>query len=262
MPEYTDQLGRRVLLPDTPKRIVSLVPSQTELLFDLGLDEAVVGITKFCIHPQKWFQTKTKVGGTKNCNIALIRSLQPDLIIANKEENTQEQIEAMSAFAPVWVSDIVTYADAVNMIGLVGKILNSEAKAMQLIATIDKAFQQLPPHPVQTSVAYLIWKEPFITIGADTFIHTILSLAGYRNVFADRLRYPEISITDIQLKAPRLLFLSSEPYPFRQKHIGELQALLPGTRIHLVNGEMFSWYGSRLQHTPGYLLELLQSTVL
>lgn len=257
----TDQLGRVIQVSPQPQRIVSLVPSQTELLYDLGLDAEVLGITKFCIHPEKWFRTKTRVGGTKDVNIALVQSLEPDLIIANKEENHPDQIQALSAFAPVWVSDISNYAEAFTMIRSVAQLTGRLAHGQQLLAKIEKAFQQMPAHPLYPKAAYLIWKDPYMTVGADTFIHNILSLAGFQNCFAEGLRYPEITVADLQEKAPEYLFLSSEPYPFKLKHIKALQAHLPHTKIHLVNGEMFSWYGSRMQFTPRYLAELLQSIV-
>jgi ABC-type Fe3+-hydroxamate transport system substrate-binding protein len=257
----SDQMDREMQVLPQPKRIVSLVPSQTELLYDLGLDAEVLGITKFCIHPENWFRSKTRIGGTKDINIELVKSLEPDLIIANKEENTKEQIEALSAFAPVWVSDIVNYSEAFTMIRSVAQITGRVAHGQQLLAKIEKAFQQMPSHPLHPTAAYLIWKDPYMTIGSDTFIHNILSLAGFQNCFAGSLRYPAITVADLQEKAPEYLFLSSEPYPFKMKHIKALQADLPQTKIHLVNGEMFSWYGSRMQFTPGYIGELLESIV-
>jgi len=257
----TDQLGRSMQLVVNPTRIVSLVPSQTELLYELGLNKEVVGITKFCVHPEKWFRNKTKVGGTKDLNIELIKSLKPDLILANKEENQSDQIQALSAFAPVWVSDVSNYAEAFEMIKQVAQITNREADGLQLLSKIEKAFQQMPSHPLHPTVAYIIWKDPYMTIGADTFIHNMLSLAGFQNVFENATRYPETTIDELLEKAPDLLFLSTEPYPFKLKHIAELQIQLPNTKIHLVNGEMFSWYGSRMQNAPRYLQELLQSIV-
>ncbi len=116
MPIFTDQTGREVSIPSHPQRIISLVPSQTELLFDLGLEEQVAGITKFCVHPEKWFRSKTRIGGTKNIKSALIHQLQPDLIIANKEENVKEQVEELAAHYPVWVSDIHDLQSALDMI--------------------------------------------------------------------------------------------------------------------------------------------------
>lgn len=260
---YTDQLNRKIILPVQPKRIISLVPSQTELLFDLGLDEEVIGITKFCVHPTEWFRRKTRVGGTKNVHIHLVRSLQPDLIIANKEENTKEQVDILATIAPVWISDIANTTDALRMIESIGQITAKAEKATALINQIKSELaalsitvkQQLPENH---RTAYLIWKDPYMTAGADTFIHDILQLSGLRNIFGNRTRYPEVTITDLRKKNIQLLLLATEPYPFRQKHIDELTKELPGTRILLADGEIFSWYGSRMLHIRPYIQGLFE----
>jgi ABC-type Fe3+-hydroxamate transport system substrate-binding protein len=262
---FTDQLGNTIELNTNPKRIISLVPSQTELLYDLGLDEEVIGITKFCIHPDHWFRNKQRVGGTKNVNIEKVSALQPDLIIANKEENVKEQIEALQQIAPVWVSDVNNLDDALNMICSIGEMAGKTAKAKGIIANIQKEFLQLSTLDYQLSTihstlstAYLIWKDPYMTIGSDTFINDILQRCGFRNIFEKQQRYPEINIEQLQKANCELLLLSSEPYPFDQKHIDEIKQQLPDTKIILVDGEMFSWYGSRLQFAPAYFQKLIQ----
>jgi ABC-type Fe3+-hydroxamate transport system substrate-binding protein len=252
MSAFVDQTGRTVFLVEPPQRIISLVPSQTELLAGLGLREEVIGITKFCIHPADWFRTKRRIGGTKLLNMELIRLLQPDLIIANKEENLKEHVEELASEFPVWVSDLHTLEGAYQMIREIGSITWKTAAASKLIAQIKAGFAQLTPPPQKPKAAYLIWKAPYMTAGNDTFIHTMLDIAGYENAFAGKTRYPVVTISDLQNSQCEYLFLSSEPYPFRQKHIDELQPLLPDTTIILVDGEMFSWYGSRLLHAPGY----------
>jgi len=237
-----------------PKRIVSLVPSQTELLVDIGLEERLVGITKFCVHPATLKQTKKVIGGTKNINISTLLSLKPDLVIANKEENTQESIEAIAAFVPVWVTDIATVADALNMIKDIGKITQATNAAAALIENIEASFSELllkQITPVKT--AYLIWRKPYITIGGDTFISDILQKIGYENVFANYNRYPTITINDLQEKQVDQILLSSEPYPFNEKHINELKTLIPAAKIKLIDGEMCSWYGSRMLQAAKYL---------
>ncbi|GAA4750683.1 helical backbone metal receptor [Flavisolibacter ginsenosidimutans] len=239
-----------------PQRIVSLVPSQTELLFHLGLREEVVGITKFCVHPQEWFRTKTRIGGTKTLNFEKIKSLQPDLILANKEENTQEQVEELAKHFPVWVSDVNTLEDALYMISAVGEITGRKEKATTLIEQIQTGFTSLQTQDVKRKMAYLIWKEPYMTVGGDTFIHDLLTRAGFENIFQNKNRYPVIGVEELLIASCQLLILSSEPYPFRQKHIEELQKQLPNTKIILADGEMFSWYGSRLLHAPAYFLQL------
>jgi ABC-type Fe3+-hydroxamate transport system substrate-binding protein len=260
MASYTDQLNHTVHIPNTPQRIISLVPSQTELLFDLGLDKEVVGITKFCIHPKSWFRNKQRIGGTKNIDLHKIAALQPDLIIANKEENVKEQVEELAERFPVWVSDVNTLEDALEMITTIGDITGKLAVAKNIAASIQNAFHELVYPALPETVAYLIWKNPHMTTGNDTFIHHMLTKAGYRNAFEDKIRYPIISIEDLQQSNCRLLFLSSEPYPFKQTHIDELQQYLPETKILLVDGEMFSWYGSRLLQAPSYF-KTLRNTI-
>src|SRR5579859_1404952 len=142
MPSFTDQLGRTIFLPRIPHRIISLVPSQTELLYTLGLDEAVVGITKFCVHPESWFRSKPRIGGTKAIDPARVDALQPDLIIANKEENEKPQIEALATRYPVWISDVHTLQDALAMIRDVGAITGKATEASALATTIATRFQQ------------------------------------------------------------------------------------------------------------------------
>lgn len=257
---FTDMIGNRVELPIfPPKRIVSLVPSQTELLYDLGLDDEVIGITKFCLHPEKWWKSKKRIGGTKTLHLDTIKSLYPDLIIANKEENTKEQIEQLAADFPVWTSNINTLNDAVMMIEELGKICDKHLIAQSLINSIKKQFLSLNIEYYQPkSVVYLIWKSPWMTVGGDTFINDMLQKAGFKNVFEHLERYPEISIETIQQINPQLIFLSSEPYPFKETHIAELQVHLPNAKILLVDGEMFSWYGSRLQYAADYFEKIHQ----
>ncbi len=255
---FTDQLGNTIALTTPPKRIISLVPSQTELLYDLGLETEVIGITKFCIHPDTWFKTKTRVGGTKNVNIETVRSLQPDLIIANKEENVKQQIEALQSIAPVWVSDVEDLDEALQMIVSLSEITGKPKKGIDLATTIAQEFQTLPTINHKLSTAYLIWKDPYMIVGGDTFINDMLHRCGFKNIFADQQRYPEITIEKLKTTGCKLLLLSSEPYPFNRKHIEDLQQQLPQTKILLVDGEMFSWYGSRLQKASSYFAELIK----
>lgn len=253
---FTDQCGRNIEFTSTPRRIVSLVPSQTELLYDLGLRDEVCGITKFCIHPEEWFRKKNRVGGTKDVKTALIDELQPDLIIANKEENVKEQIDGLSEKWPIWVSDVITLEQALDMIGQIGKITNRTNEAAQLEQQIKEAFQGFVPPVYTPRTAYLIWKEPYMTVGGDTFIHDMMGKCGLENVFGNRSRYPETSPEELRDAGCEVVLLSSEPYPFREKHILELQAQLPDTKILLADGELFSWYGSRLLKAPSYFQKL------
>lgn len=246
-------------LPEPAQRIISLVPSQTELLFHLGLDDETIGITKFCVHPPEWLRRKPLVGGTKQLKIDFIRSLDPDLILANKEENVQAQIEALAKEFPVWVSDVANLADNHHMISTIGSFTQREEKAAQLIAEIDHRFNHLKPLQAAPTAAYLIWKEPYMTVGGDTFIHHLLQACGFQNLYANDQRYPTITVEELRQKDCEFLLLSSEPFPFSHKHQLELQYQLPNTRIVLVDGEMFSWYGSRLLLAVPYFEQLILS---
>lgn len=252
MPVFIDQTGKQITLARIPERIISLVPSQTELLSHLGLDNEIIGITKFCVHPESWFHSKTRVGGTKQLKMDVIHQLSPDLILANKEENVKEQVEELEKDYPVWISDVNNLDDAYKMIGSIGHITGKLPAAEHLISTIRFEFSQLEPSVYKLKTAYLIWKDPYMTVGDNTFIHSMLEAAGFENVFAGKTRYPEINIDELKAIKPDLLLLSSEPFPFRQKHIDELQHFLPATKIILADGEMFSWYGSRLELAPSY----------
>lgn len=239
-----------------PKRIVSLVPSQTELLYDLRLDERVVGITKFCVHPDSWFRSKLRIGGTKTVNIEKVLSLQPDLILANKEENVKEQVEALAAELPVWMSDVNNLSDAIGMIRTIGIMTDTSARAAGIISTIETGFSQLPSPATGIRCAYFIWKDPYMTTGGDTFINDMLTRCGLQNIYAHQSRYPVITLDELKAAECELVLLSSEPYPFKEKHLAEIQTALPGARVMLVDGEMFSWYGSRLIKAADYFTSL------
>ena len=258
---FKDQLNRTLSFSSYPKRIISLVPSQTELLFHLGLDKEVVGVTKFCIYPTDWKTRKTIVGGTKNLKIDLIKELNPDLIIANKEENDEDSLRKLMPIFPVWISDIKRLEDAFQMILSVGKITNSESTSFTWTEKIKKQFKILSLLPKQPRrVAYLIWNNPLMSVNQDTFIHSLLELNQWDNCFKDKLnRYPEITEEELVDSNPEMVFLSSEPFPFKDKHIDRFKQLLPESRVVLVNGEYFSWYGSRLVDSPAYFSSLHKS---
>ena len=268
---YTDQLNRKLHLPSIPKRIISLVPSQTELLYDLGLRDEVVGITKFCVHPDEWFRSKTRVGGTKKYDPEKIKALQPDLIIGNKEENEKEQIEELMQHYNVWMSDIYTLKDALNMIACIGVLVGKNEAATNLKLEIESKFRQFQStsgkhspisniqHPTS---AYLIWRKPYMVAGHDTFINQMLHVCGLENVFTNRdSRYPEVTNEELVNANPSVVLLSSEPYPFKEQHILEIRQLLPAAKIKIVDGEIFSWYGSRLLKAPAYFKELQESLI-
>jgi ABC-type Fe3+-hydroxamate transport system substrate-binding protein len=238
------------------------VPSQTELLYDLGLRDEVLGITKFCIHPEEWFRTKTRVGGTKKYDFEKIKALQPDLIIGNKEENEQEQIEELMKDFKVWMSDIYNLKDALNMITSIGALVGKQTEATNMKLEIESQFNQLQRQQPATNnqqlkVAYFIWNNPYMVAGNNTFINEMLETCGWKNVF-EAARYPEVSTEQIAAAAPQVIFLSSEPYPFKEKHVQEFQAICPDAKILVVDGELFSWYGSRLLQAPAYFRQLLE----
>jgi len=260
MPVFYDQLGSVVQVPEYPQRIISIVPSQTELLFYLGLDAEIIGITRFCVHPHDKVLLKTKIGGTKQLNIELIKSLQPDLIIANKEENEQKQVEALVEFCPIWVSDIADLHGALDMITRIGEMVNRVKQATKLVQTITYSFNKLCGTKLNLRAAYLIWRKPYMAAGAGTFIDYMLQLCGLTNAFIQQ-RYPEITNEMLFEADPDVVMLSSEPYPFKEKHIAELKLILPRAKIILVDGEMFSWYGSRLLWAPEYFASVIQSII-
>lgn len=255
---FTDHLGNSITINYPPKRIISIVPSQTELLFDLGLDKEVIGLTKFCIHPIEKFAAKQKVGGTKKLKIDVIRELQPDLIIGNKEENSKADIELLQQEFPVWMSDIYNLEDAMQSIADIGALVDRQPEATYLNHLINAGFRDLQTLSVEKSihktVAYLIWKDPYMLAGRNTFIDDILRKIGLTNVIKVT-RYPESQLQQLVTLNPQLLFLSSEPYPFKEKHVEEIKAVLPQAEVMLVDGEMFSWYGSRLVKAVQYFFE-------
>ena len=233
--------------------------SQTELLYDLGLNDVVVGITKFCIHPAKWFKTKTRVGGTKKTDFAKIKGLNPDLIICNKEENSREEVEELSAHFNVWISDIKNFNDAKEMIRCVGEITGTEFKANQIIQHVDENFSKLVKASMlsEKKVCYLIWYNPLMAVGESTFINSMLQLCGLNNCMSKGSRYMQLSEGELLSARPDIILLSSEPFPFRQQHFDYFRSLLPQTQIYFVDGEMFSWYGSRMLLAVDYFQRLL-----
>ena len=251
----TDQTGQPVTLQKNPPKIISVVPSQTELLHSFSLEDETIGITKFCIRPKEWFKTKTKVGGTKTLNLPLIRSLKPDIIFANKEENDEGQIKELCREFPVYISDIKTLDDALKMIADVGILTNHSSQAIELIENIKSRFNILKPVK-EIKTCYLIWQKPYMAAGTDTFINDMMKRCGLTNVLANKNRYPEISIEELNLLSCELLLLSSEPFPFKEKHINEIKEMGFAGKILLVDGEMFSWYGSRLLKAPQYFQSL------
>lgn len=256
-----DQMGNEVVVAYPPQKIVSLVPSQTELLFDLGLDKELVGITKFCVHPKHKVKDKIKIGGTKHFNFDRIDSLQPDLIIGNKEENYKAGIQKLRQKYPVWMSDIANLEQAYEMMLCLGKITGKDKNAVQLVDKIKQDFQTID-NELNKKVLYFIWKNPYMAVGEDTFIHHLLEKCGFKNLLTGKSRYPKLTVEEVRNYQPELILLSSEPYPFQEKHVNEFRAICPDANIAIVDGELFSWYGSRLQYAPAYFREIKRKLTL
>ena len=262
MKTFTDQLGKLHQFENTPQRIVSLVPSQTELLYDLGLEDSIVGITKFCVHPVHFKSTKQIVGGTKQVKIDKINELQPDIIIANKEENTKEIVEELSQICPVWVTNIITIQDNLQMMSDFGLLFNKRTEANKWIDKINFAYHDfqlfIKDKPIQ-KVAYFIWANPYMVAGKDTFIDELLRINNFENIYSEKGRYFEIELKKIRMEGdPDLVFLSSEPFPFKDEHAFEIGRFTHHAKAIFVDGEYFSWYGSRLLKALEYFKKLHQ----
>ncbi len=251
-----DQMGQEVTHRYPPETIISLVPSQTEFLFSLGLESKIVGITKFCIHPKTLVKHKKRIGGTKNFKPDAIARLQPDLIVGNKEENEEQGIRTLKNQFPVWMSDISTLSDAYAMMQQVGAITGKEAEAKLIVDRIKECFQSLEIKKRKTAL-YFIWREPYMLAAGDTFINDIMLLAGYDNLLVSEKRYPALEADALKAYAPECVLLSSEPFPFTEKHFEQFSLMFPTAEIKIVDGEMFSWYGSRLLQAPAYLQTLI-----
>ena len=244
-------LGTALKYP--PQRIISLVPSLTELLFDLGMENEVIGITKFCIHPTHWFKSKLRIGGTKDIKLDKIQELKPDFIIASKEENVQEQVEALYPNACIFLTDIQNMEDALACLQELGKCFGKQSEANVIQQEIESSYNITPISPPK-KVLYLIWKKPYMSIGKDTFIFQTLNNMGFNSV-VNEYRYPTVTTEEMKALAPDLILLSSEPYPFKQKDIKELQEEV-GIKVKLVDGEIFSWYGSRMKFYKNHVKTL------
>ena len=245
--------------PARPRRIVSLVPSLTEALAAFGLDDETVGLTRFCVHPDGWKRRKTIVGGTKGTDQARVLALAPDLVVANREENDRAPVEALAAAGvPVWLSDIATVADTLGALRDLGRVTHRETEAARVVADLAARFAAIPQPPAPVRAVYLIWRDPWMTVGADTIVHDVMARGGLANAFGDRARYPAVTAAEIAEARPRVVLLSSEPFPFAAKHLAEVHAIVPDATVALVDGEAFSWYGPRLGRAPAAIAAVLR----
>lgn len=251
----TDHIGRQMNISIAPKRIVSICPAITETLFDLGLEKELVGRTKYCIFPKGIVEKVPIVGGTKEVNVEKIRELQPDLILAEKEENTEEIVRALEKIAPVFVMEVQSIEDAYRFIQTLGLLTNTEQVADRLIDSSKTSFHSVTCMQNQNA-AYVIWRKPYMVVGGTTYINDVLHTLGFRNSFEkEDSRYPAVTKEQLADANLDVLLLASEPFPFQEKHIAEFQAFLPHTKIVLVDGEMF-WYGSKMITAGAYFKQL------
>ena len=230
------------------------------MLYDLGLEDSIIGITKFCIHPYHLKATKKVIGGTKKVHFEKIRLLQPHIIIANKEENTQEIVSELSKICPVWITDISTIEDNYQMISDFGKLFNKRTEAQKWIDKIKfglNDFQNFIKDKPSKKAAYFIWANPYMVAANGTFINEMLQLNKFENIYQNIERYPEIQLENLVSDGnPDLILLSSEPFPFRENHVKDIKQFTSNDKIILVDGEMFSWYGSRLTKAFAYFKKL------
>ncbi len=237
------------------RRIVSLVPSLTEALFELGLGERVVGVTDWCVHPADAVATLPKVGGTKDTDVAAVCALAPDLVLANHEENTRRTVDKLRAAGlAVWVTYPRTVHEGAALLAQLADLGADPHTRERVVAPVQAALEEANAALGGRGVCVFcpIWRDPWMTVGADTYIHDLLELCGGRNPFAahgDR-RYPRIELEDVVAAAPEVVLLPDEPYRFTAADAEELAALpIPAARdgrIHLVDGTLVSWYGPRI----------------
>ena len=265
-PALVDASGVALELAAAPRRIVSLIPSTTELLCALGLADALVGVTVYCVEPRDIVRGKTRVGGEKDPDLAAIRALAPDLVVANIEENRREDVDALRAAGiSVWVTYPRTVAEGLEMIRDLGEVTGARERAAAMLADLEPLYGRVRERaaarrPVR--VFYPIWRRPWMTIGADTYVHDLLLTCGGANVFADRTRYPTVSLDEMAARAPEVILLPDEPFRFRRAHVADFDAYpaVPAVRdrcIHLVDGKPFSWHGPRLAEALSKLPDLL-----
>lgn len=253
MIQVIDQIGSSLSFTTHPLKVVCLVPSLTETLCYIGLEQNIVGITKFCVHPPHLTKVKNIIGGTKNPNIEKILALKPDLIIANKEENNKSDIDHLSVQIPVYTSDIKNIDDTILFVKDMQSLFSSSHASLLI-----RRLSALVPPNIEKGIraCYLIWKDPWMTVGNDTFIHYMMERYGYKNIFGHLERYPIITLEDINKYRPDIIMLSSEPFPFRHQHIQSIIDKVGTKNIILVDGEMFSWYGSRILAADNYITKI------
>jgi len=247
-----DHLNRTLTFSPVPKRIVSLVPSVTETIADMRLASCLVAVTRFCKYPSDVVIPLPKIGGPKKIEIQKIVDLKPDLVVAVKEENDKEQILNLLEQVPVFVFDINTIEDSLDMLDLLGTIFNKREVSTSWINNIQEKVAHYKPGRLAPKTLYMIWKKPWMVAGKSTFIGSMMQLAGFDNVISGR--YPEID--EKEMSRAEIILLATEPYPFKASDKAELQAKYPDKEIVIIDGEMFTWYGTHMLQAIDYFEHL------
>ena len=249
-----------------PERIVSLVPSLTEALFALGVGPQVVGRTRYCTQPPRAVGRVAKVGGTKKVDAERVLGLEPDLVVAVKEENTREDIEGLKeAGVPVFVGAPETVEDALEMLRELADLVGAtEDVAEAVLGPIERVYQRLRREPGRVRKVFApIWKGPYMSVGSDTYVHDVLETCGGENVCGSFARYPVVSLEGVEVLEPEVVLLPDEPYPFSAEDLAGFYALdIPAARedrIHLIDGKLLTWYGPRMASSLAQLSALLRA---
>ena len=250
--KITDHLNRTVTLSSVPKRVVSLVPSVTETIADMGFASCLVAVTRFCKYPSDVVTTLPKIGGPKKVDIQKIVDLKPDLVVAVKEENDKEQILSLMERVPVFVFDINTIGDSFDMLDRLGAIFNRSEVSARWIRRIQEKMAHYKPGRLAQKTLYIIWKKPWMAAGKSTFIGSMMQLAGFDNMISGR--YPEID--EKEMSRAEIILLATEPYHFKASDRAELQAKYPDKEIVIIDGEMFTWYGTHMLQAIDYFAHL------
>jgi ABC-type hemin transport system substrate-binding protein len=248
-----------------PERIVSLVPSLTEALFAFGAGARVVGRTRYCTQPPRAVGRVAKVGGTKKVDAECVLGLEPDLVVAVKEENTREDIEGLKeAGVPVFVGAPETVGEALGMLReLAGQVGATGDTVEEMLGPIERVYRRLCREPGSTRRVFAsIWKGPYMSVGSDTYVHDVLETCGGENVCESFTRYPVLSLEEVEALEPEVVLLPDEPYPFSAEDLAEFYALdVPAARedrIHLIDGKLLTWYGPRMASSLTQLTALLK----
>jgi ABC-type Fe3+-hydroxamate transport system substrate-binding protein len=252
-----------------PQRIVSLIPSTTELLCDLGLADRLVGVTVYCVEPRDVVRGKPKIGGEKNPDLQQIHRLTPDLVVANVEENVRAHVETLRGWGiPVWVTYPRNVDDSLRMIRELGEVTGVPERAAALLEELDPLVahtRAMAAERPRVPLFYAIWRNPYMSLNADTYLSDVLTTCGAANIFADCAeRYPAVTLDEVAARSPSVILLPDEPFRFRRVHLKDFApyAGVPAvrdSRIHLVDGKPFSWHGRRLADALRLLPTLLGS---